>query len=261
MPCTYEDQGGVKNPKIHLPAEEWASQPKIDTSRGLASITDRISITKYGKNCLYRTLRVEGTNEYGNTGYYEKEMKDKDSGGWKFIRTDRVMQGNVLENSPGDTSPDTLAEKTEDRYYERNMNEDLPEYVSNWSWRWIYNWEWGATLNNFNCYHSPATLTVHVGASFDLLLHYRGTIRILPRERGLDDNPRKFDGAIEITPELAAGIKGSDDPKAQFLDDYLNDSRWTDVKIEATLDKVKITGIAKHGRTIWWEFENGRRVE
>jgi len=262
MPCSYEDMRGKKNPKIQLPAEDWAMQPKIDTESELASITDRISITKYGKNCLKRTLRVEGTNEYGNTGYYEKEMADMDGSHWEFHRTDKELRGTPLENRQSDNSTATLVEKTEDRHYDRNLDISLPEYVDNWSWRWIYNWEWAATLNSFNCYHSPTTITIQIGdTSFDLNLHYRGTIRIVARERGLDDNPRKFDGAIEIPPELAEKAYDPESLAAQFMDDYLNNSRWTDVKIEATLDKVKISGIAKHGRTILWNFENGRWAE
>jgi len=262
MPCEYKDQTGLSNPKIQLPAEEWALQPKIDTAAELASITDRISITKYGKNCLNRILRVEGTNAYGNTGYYEKEMSDKDPNGWKFIRTDRVLEGTILDNTAADTSGETLVAGTEDRYYDYNIDKDIPDWVNAWSWRWIYNWEWKATLNNFNCYNSPAVLTIYVGGkSFDLNLHYRGTIRIIPRERGLDDNPRKFDAAIEIPPPLAASLTDSNDVTAQFLKDYFNNSRWTTVTIDATMDKLTIHGIASHARTILWTFKNGRWAE
>ena len=117
-------------------------------------------------------------------------------------------------------------------------------------------------MNDFNCYNSPAIMTVYVGKkSFDLKLHYRGTIRLIPIERGLTDNPRRFDGAIEIPPELAASISSSSDPVAYFLKSYFNNSRWTTVTIDATMDKITIHGIASHARTILWTFKNGRWAE
>ena len=258
MPSTYEDQHGAADPLIQLPAEDWRLQPKIDTAHGRASITDRISITKTGRNCVHRLLRVEGTNAYGSTGYYEKDLRETSSAAWVFHRTDLPLQGEPLENTPEDRSGLTLTANTEDRLYVRHPDGLWPDCPH--TWPWVLDCQWHATLNDFNCYHSPATLTVFCGsAAFDLRLHYRGTIRILPRPRGLDDNPRVFSAAIEIPPALIENPP--DEDTAAFLRDYLDTARWTEVTLLATLDEVRLCGLAANGRPLLWTFNDGRWAE
>ncbi len=255
MPTSYEDQRGLEKPVIQMPAEEWAMHPKIKL-KGQACITDRISLHKVGQNCVERIMRVEGLNAKGQSGFYEKKMSDKSENAWTFVVTKRPLQGNRIESLEGDTSGEDLAEKSEDRIYERNADL-VPELIDNWSWRWIYNWEWAASINDFNCYQSPARVTFFVAdEEFDLKLHYCGTIRLLERERGLNDNPRKFVGAFEVPAELRN--LNDDSPTAQFIEDYFDNRQWTEVNLSATLDKLHIDGIAKHGRVILWDFEDGR---
>ncbi len=262
FPASYEDQRGKKNPKMQLPAFDWVQQPKIDTGDN-GSITDRISIHKIGRDCINRTMRVEGTFD-GRSGFYEKDVTELESSAWVFYPTDRPLQGNLLEgNSLEDTTALTCTGKLEDRYYDRNLDKELPGLDEFRNGLWVFNWEWAGVIEDFNCYHSPAIMNINVGGvEFGLKLHYRGTIRLQERERGLDDNPREFDGAIEIPAELRERIAA--DPESReswiiqkFLKDYLKGSQWNDMKIYATADEVTISGVAKNGRSILWKFGNG----
>ncbi len=246
MACSYEDQRGLEDHKFQMPAEDWAMQPKIKTS-GQAVITDRISITKIGRNCVERILRVEGRNAEGKTGFYEKDIREP---AWRFVETGLPLKGKILDNRPDDDmSGAHLVAISEDRYYARNLDAELPQEIDRCGW--IMNQEWAAELLDFNPYQTPATLRIHLGSEqFDLRLHYRDTIRVLPRARGVDAQPRLYQGAIEVPPELegASGLKG------KFISDYLADKRWTEIKLIATADEVVVSGSASHGRAIMWSL-------
>ena len=54
-----------------LPAEYWTEQPKIEL-KGKARLTSLISIAQNGQGNAARELRVAGTNEKGENGYYSK---------------------------------------------------------------------------------------------------------------------------------------------------------------------------------------------
>ena len=85
---SYEDQRGVANPAIQLPPAAWVQQPKIP-----GRITDRISIEKVGRGTLHRTLRVEGLDASGRTGFWEKDVSDLGAGAWRFVPTDAPLPG------------------------------------------------------------------------------------------------------------------------------------------------------------------------
>lgn len=241
MPCSYEDQTGLRHPRIQLPAEEWYRQPKIDTSD--ACITDRITIIKRGVNCQKRILRVEGTDENGLTGYYEKDIRDEV---WKFFPTGQPLQGNVLvENCADDCSEDTVG-----------PSEDLPPYVYDGR-------GFTARVDNFNCYSSPAPMIVTLdgGEELELVLHYRGTIRITPRERGINDDPRAFDAAIEVPEEYLDEennlIDGLSDEARAFMKRYTeigDGGRFADVKLHVTRDELRMTSKVC-GKPFIWRFD------
>ncbi len=89
--------------KIRLPGEPWYHQPKID-----GEITDRITIQSLGGSSNNRMLRVEG-KQGDETGYFSKMLYGDT---WTFHATGEPLKGNLLENSPEDTSdrdlyPDT----------------------------------------------------------------------------------------------------------------------------------------------------------
>jgi hypothetical protein len=242
IPYSYEDQRGVENPKWQLPPESWKMQPKIDASKGKACITNRITIIKTGYYCVDRMLRVEGTDYDGNTGFYEKDIKEEK---WNFHRTDEELTGKILENKHYDSSMETLGE-SEDLAYSggdpRRFSIEIPD---------------------FNCYNSPADLKIRLSdeSEINLLLHYTDTVRIFRRARGINNNPRKFNGAVELPEKINTNL--SDCPKS--IQDWINynlkiqgNKRFTKVSLKVTGKKFSITN-GLNGK-IHWKL-NRRKTE
>ncbi|HPA72991.1 MAG TPA: hypothetical protein PKY31_12025, partial [Spirochaetota bacterium] len=146
-----------------------------------------------------------------------------------------------------------------DRYYQRNiqltgaLSPDIP-----W-WKVIDGSDWTAEILDFNCYDSPSTLRIHMGpASYiDLTLHTRDRIRLIPRERGLDSNPRTFSGTIETPKDLLDTLGSRSLKIRKFITSYLMRNRFVNVDVTATADTVRITGTAG-GLVINWEFRYQR---
>jgi hypothetical protein len=237
---SYEDQRDKPgNPDslfqvMQLPAEDWLKQPKI-AAAGKAAITDRISIQKIGKNCIKRTLRVEGTDQNGNTGFYEKDIREISAAAWKFIKTGEKLLGKKIENKPYDSSSETLG-----------LNNDMAYSMKTDGFT--------AEIPDFNCYNSPATLNVKLsgGGSISLPLHYRETIRIIERAAGIDDDPRAFLGAIEAPQAFIDSLYAAPDDVKAFAQKYLKtkDGRYNEILLRATLDTLEIKGWG-----IDWSFE------
>ncbi|HEY9162150.1 MAG TPA: hypothetical protein VIS94_13825 [Desulfomonilia bacterium] len=242
---SYEDRRGIPgNPDsifqvVQLPAEDWLKQPKIITT-GRASITDRISIQKIGKNCIHRTLRVEGTDENGNTGFYEKDIREAGSASWRFHKTGGKLKGNILENKPYDSSAETLG-----------SGDDLAYSMKAEGFT--------AIIPDFNCYNPPATLNIKLseGGSISLPLHYRETIRLSRRAAGIDYEPRLFLGAIEAPQAFIDSLKNAPEEVKAFAGKYLetDGSRFTEIRITATLDSLEIKGSG-----IDWSFTGNESV-
>ncbi len=88
-----------------LPAEYWKEQPKIEL-KGKARLTSLISIAQNGQGNAARELRVAGTNEKGEKGYYSKMIMD-DS--WTFhkapIRLSEKVFLDPSKSEIADTDP------------------------------------------------------------------------------------------------------------------------------------------------------------
>jgi len=239
---SYEDQRGVSAPVIQLPAEPWKKQPKIVTP-GLAAITDRISIAKVGTHCVHRTLRVEGLDSQGRTGYYEKDLPEPDAAAWTFQVTGEGLRGRLLENRPEDCSAETLGE-SEDRPYAMpaGASPSHPDLT--------------AEIPDFNGYNTPARLRLRLAGAgeIELVLHYLDTVRIFPRQRGLDDTPRRFAGAIEVPVDLLDRLPALPTAVRDFLHACLeldDGGRFTDVTLRVTLDELHI-----ESRALAWTFRS-----
>jgi hypothetical protein len=228
---SYEDQSEAARPRIQLPPEDWTQQPKI---RG--RITDRISIHKLGlqQNGWDRVLRVEGLGEDGRTGYYEKAITDLESGDWLFHPTDLPLGGDLIENKAYDSSDEWLG-PSEDLLFSTNMENlsslDPLDFT-----------DWAGEITDFNCCCPPHTLRIHVreDLAFDLKLHTSEGIRILPRERGLDLEPRRFRGAIEVPDALLVDLENQDPKVRGFIQGYLGGRPFTDIEVFATLQELEV---------------------
>ena len=196
---SYEDQRGVADPAIQLPPAAWVQQPKIP-----GRITNVISIEKVGRGTLHRTLRVEGLDGDGRTGFWEKDAGELDPAAWRFVFTGAPLIGTEIRNSAGDASGRTLG-AGEDARYVGEMGE----------------------IPDFNIYCSPAVLRVRLGGGrpVDLTLHVVDQIRTSPRGRGLDSSPRQASGTIEVPPASRSFFDGR---------------RFVAVDVFATRDEVSL---------------------
>jgi hypothetical protein len=172
---SYENQRGKAHPAIQLPTWQWVHQPKI---RG--RIASAISIEKVGKNLIHRTLRVEGLDRAGRTGYWQKDITQLKSSAWKFHFTGLPLQGRPIVNLPRDTSDQGLGPVDGGHYLLQAHG-------------------FTAGLEPFNGSCSPTKLKVRLpgGQRLTLLLHTTDQIRQTPRARGFDDHPRGVNGMIE----------------------------------------------------------------
>lgn len=67
-----------------LPSEPWLQQPEIPL-KGQARLTKHITILQNGRGNASRELRVAGTNEFGQTGYYSKSIFQDEGEDWSFV--------------------------------------------------------------------------------------------------------------------------------------------------------------------------------
>lgn len=236
---SYEDQRGVANPSIQLPTFDWLRQPKIP-----GAITHHISVHKVGADMQQRVLRVEGLDAGRHTGYWEKDYQGESA--WRFVRTDRPLRGTLLDNRPRDSSLDD-ALPSEDRPYARNL-ERLDEIAQRP--HVTGDDDWAGELPDFNFYCPPQTLRIRFSRSesLDLLLHTTDVIRLGPaRARGLDDEPRRFNGDIEIPPATFATLDRLPPKSREFIALYLDSRRHTSVKLSGVSTRITVT-------TFGWEF-------
>ena len=227
---SYDDQKGALLPAIQLPTFDWVKQPAVP-----GPITTTLSVHKVGQRMDHRILRVEGQDDAGATGYWEKDVGALGADGWHFVPTDRTLSGPLLRAGacPAATGPD------EDILYARGMDR-LDEIDGHPGVAGAD--DWAGELLDFNAYCSPATLRIHFGPddSFDLRLHTTDKIRQVVRARGLDAQARDFDGAIEIPEKIFAALAKQSKKVRDFVALYLDGKRFTLVKVHAVTGAVTL---------------------
>lgn len=243
---SYEDQRGRKQianlPQplyvilysTQLPAFPWVKQPKIQ-----GRITDRISIHKIGKGVINRVLRVEGWNEMGRTGFYEKELIQTQSSDWKFYATDEAIAGNEINNTDYDSSRETLL-ASEGISFSASANS-------------THSWE--AKIADFDPYCSPSVLTItdEHGYSLPITLHALETIRLTRRERALNHKKLRLAGMLELDEAIWKTRETLSPSLQQFVTFHFSDKRFRAVKVYAKSNELLIKG-KKKSDSIYWEF-------
>lgn len=240
----YEDQRGVDDPDIQLPGAPWVVQPKVS-----GEITDRLSITKSGTGVVHRTLRVEGRDADGHTGYWQKDIGDGSAHPWlnatstqvdpvapgagdvwEFVRTDEPLRGTLLDNRPEHDLARATLGPSRDRAYGRGLDHRGA----------LADGQWAARIPDFSITCTPSTMRVEVtgGEVIDLRWHVTDTIRQSPEEAGLTDDPRGARLAIEVPPALWERRERQTPAVQAFLDRL--DGRWTLTTIEASLDRIEL---------------------
>lgn len=209
LQSSWRDQDGVANPRIQLPAPEWVHHGRVP-----GNVTNRVSMRKVPPGTEHRIMRVEGTNEQGDTGYWQK---DTAGSSWEFVATGDPQTGKPL---PLD-GPHVGA--SEDAVLE-GLVDGRP-----------------ARLTGFNPYCSPTTLRIDfAGGPLDLVLHSVDGLRQERRARGLDLSPRYYRSAIEVPRAVWDGRAGLDADKRAFLETYFTDGRIIEGPLYATAGSVHI---------------------
>ncbi len=222
-------EGGDNLPAFYEPLfnfraislEGWHRQPKI-----MGKITDRITIYK-GK-VHDKFLRVEGINESGVTGYFEKKVDEEE---WVFYATKRSLAGRLIKNTEEDSTHLTLG-KDESRQYISSRNKMV--------------------IKNFNPYCSPADLEINLGGGevLKLKLHTRETVRQVPRKRGLSINPLPLNGAIEIPKDVFENLPRRSSRVRRFVRRILKGKRFTNIQALATSYNITIFGLGGNLKTV-----------
>ena len=203
-----------------LPIADWKRQPKID-----GAISDRITIYTSGEGEDARSLRVEGLDPDGNTGYFEKELTAKD---WKFVKASlAVNTDRLLRNTKDGTALAIQGESKDLRYIGK-----------------IDSYE--AVLDDFNLYCSPSSLRIALksGISLQLYLHTVFTFRThIQKNPGSRGSPLDLKGVIEIPEAVAESPNQETEYFLKRYFDYSKDSqksRFIPISAKATKTGVHL---------------------
>ena len=209
-----------------IPDQVWYNQPKIN-----GRITKNITIIfpEEGEpGSGDRILRVEGEDESGNPGYYEKHIE---SMVWEFIEMpERVIsETDFIENTSYDMSLETVGETTE--YDFSGKMENIFGSVE-------------AELIDFSLVSSPATLRLKVEDRWiNLKMHHHLSLRSEVRENpGMDGDYVNLGGAIEVPEDI---ITSEDENIRKLLGKYFyispgDKSKFVNIKIKAKTDSVSL---------------------
>lgn len=194
---------------IQLPAPPWVRQPKVP-----GAVTSAISIEKRGVGAIHQTLRVEGLDRRGRTGYWEKDSTARKASAWRFHVTGQPLRGRRLRNPQRDTSAVGLGRATA---------VDFAGEVGGVR----------VQVRGFDVHCSPATLLLSVGRAkpVRLRLHSADGLRQTPRAAGLDSEPRALYGVVEVPP---AALRGAPARVVRLVRRVAGTRRYTDVGLSAT---------------------------
>lgn len=218
-----------------LPIADWKRQPRID-----GKISDKITIYTTGEGEDARSLRVEGWDAEGNTGFFEKSLT---AGEWNFVKVSLLDNAEPLSHnsSQGAESPVLGAKK--DLRYTGRIGDHL------------------AVLDDFNLYSSPSSLRIELksGAVLQLYLHTVFTFRTrIQRNPGTRGSPLDLKGVVEIPETLAAS---SDSETKAFLKRYLRYpsktrlSRFIPISAEATKSGIRLERDGLLGFLSRWKID------
>ena len=208
---SWQDQEGVAAPLMQLPAPEWIHHARIP-----GAVTDRISLRQLGSDSSHRLMRVEGRNEAGASGFWEKDLADS---AWRFTRTGETLRGSLL------ASRDDTRYLPEDSLYAGQID------------------GWNAEVRGFNPYCSPATLRIGIGggAPTDFILHSTDGLRQERRARGLTAQPHVYRSAVEV-PKALWNARAQQAPELQaFLATHFGAQRFLTGPLSATPGTLQVT--------------------
>jgi hypothetical protein len=177
-----------------------------------------VSIARTGQDAADRMLRVEGRNEKGRNGYWEKPIGKTGKRPWRFVTVRGHLTGHRLSRRGRGTRPAAY-----DHRYAGTIG-GLP-----------------AEVTDFNDACSPARLRIHIapGLPLDLLLHSSDGLRQDTRRAGLDDMPREYNGAIEVPRSLYGSLSKRDPRLEAWVRANLGGNRVTVAPLAVTATRMR----------------------
>ncbi len=208
---SWQDQDGVADPLVQLPAPDWIHHPRVP-----GKVTQRLSLRQIAPDTTHRIMRIEGLDDSGHSGYWEKDLSESR---WRFTRTDEALRGTLLPWTGA------LRYEPEDSRYSGSIDGIDAEVL------------------DFNPYCSPATLRLHIGegAPLDLVLHSTDGLRQERRARGLTAQPHVYRSAIEVPKSLWDARDRQPEAVRTFLSRHFGEQRFLTGPLAATPASLQIT--------------------
>ena len=204
---------------------DWTHQPNI-MLQGQAQISKQISIIQTGHGNQARELRVEGTDENGISGYYTKNLTERQ---WHFIHTHHEINPEDFIDS--DSSANSFPFEPQDLSFSGEFNRNKTEIAK-------------VEIDDFNFFCSPITLkfTLKNGHQFELLMHTVDSWTTFPEENiwHSDFAIKKLKGTLEIPSSVRHDKKLSKLVKKYFAPFHLKSFKFS---ILATKKFVEIRKI------------------
>lgn len=215
----WPQRKGDKNAPIQLPANAWVHQPKVP-----GKITSAISVAKSGVGAIHATLRVEGLDAKGRTGYWQKDVTETRSADWTFHRTGLPLKGRRLANDPKrDTSALDFGAMPGVRYAGTVGGVKI-------------------AVERFSVHCTPTRLTLSAGGrTVALTLHSVDALRGEVRTPFLDARPRALYGDVEIPADASRALKHAPSAIRALVATKLKDKRFTTVNLVATTHQLDLT--------------------
>lgn len=207
---SWQEQNDVAEPLIQLPPPGWIEHAPIP-----GVVTDRVSLHKQRPYTSDRILRVEGQNDLGQNGYWEKPLQ---ADNWQFVMTGLPLIGRPLPLEGASHY------KAEDSVYVGEID------------------GWPARIDNFNAYCAPSRFMLHIGEgpATELILHSTDGMRQERRARGLDGQRRMYRSAVEVPRALWEDRESQPRDVRNFLDSHFPHSRFLVGPLWATANQLRI---------------------
>lgn len=218
----WPQKRGAADAPIQLPSPAWVHQPKVP-----GMITSAISVAKTGTGAIHRTLRVEGLDRRGRTGYWEKDVIATRSSDWRFHRTGLPLAGRRLSGDPErDTSRLDLGPAPGVRFAGT-----LPGGVR-------------VAVDGFSPHCTPSRLTLSTkagGRPLALVLHSVDALRGEVRGPNLDAKPRALYGNVELPAQARRTLARQPTAIRRLVGETLKDKRFTTINLTATAHALTLT--------------------
>ena len=207
---------------VRLPSTPWVQIPKIP-----GEITNRISIESTEKGNENRLLKVEGRKDE-KTGFWQRALTDSE---WQFVVTGEPLKGTLLENSLEDSSDKDLAPETGIHYSGKiagtNATLEVKDFAYNDNAQYTF-----LTIGNTTV---PATFYTEYG-SFGKAV----TMEFLPHEKGLTDDPLRYNAALYLDDDAIQTLKGTREGTT-FLNNWFGTKHYHPLVLAATSDHLDFT--------------------